>query len=228
MSYFVNMRELAACGCLAGMLVALALPAYAQTVPSELSAKTDPLAKAEPVMPPVPAVSNATSVEAFIIKLDSATRAIHEASKNDPALIREGCRDLLGETLDLNAMAQATNADIWDQMTLAQRDTLRLAFEHRMVGNCVRQFGGYDGEFLKLIGVRTTDDGDRLATIRIGPQDDGKLVTWRLRSSRLGNWRAVDIITEGRSAVLDAHTEFTAVLQSVNGDIDALITFMQK
>ena len=179
-------------------------------------------------MQTVPAAQNTSSIEAFVARLDSATRAIHDSSRKDLALIREGCRDLLSEMLDLNAMAQASNAEIWEQMTLPQRDTLRLAFEHRMVGNCVRQFGGYGGEFLQLVGVRETDSGDLLATIRVGSQDDGKLVTWRLRSSRLGNWRAVDVITEGRSAVLDARIEFAAVLQSVNGDIDALITFMQK
>jgi ABC-type transporter MlaC component len=227
----VHMRILAACGYLAGMLAALALPAHAQSEPSaqsELSGKIDSSTKAEPAAQIVPAAPNASSIEAFVAKLDSATRAIHESSRKEPALLREGCRDLLSEMLDLNAMAQASNAEIWEQMTLPQRDTFRLAFEHRMVGNCVRQFGGYGGEFLLLMGVRQTDGGDLLATIRVGSQDDAKLVTWRLRSSRLGNWRAVDVITEGRSAVLDARTEFGAVLQSVNGDIDALITFMQK
>lgn len=243
MRHFLNMRLLAASGCVAGMLIALELPARAQSEPSAKSeslaqsqppAQTEPSAKNEPATVSEPAVSaissapNASSVEAFVDKLDSATRAIHVNAQKDPNLIREGCRDLLSETLDINAMAQATNAEIWDQMTVAQRDVLRLAFEHRMIGNCVRQFGGYEGEQLQLAGVRTTEGGDRLATIRIGPQDDGKLVTWRLRSSRLGDWRAVDVITEGRSAVLDAHTEFAAVLQSVNGDIDALIAFMQK
>jgi len=257
MSNFVNLRLFTAFGCIAGMLVTLALPAHAQseaseqsqasapTAPSgqtEPSAKTEPttqsdqsaktkieqVAKTEQAAPPMPAAPNGSLIEAFIAKLDGATRAIHENSKKDPALIREGCRELLNEILDLNAMAQASNAEIWDQMTLPQRGTLRLAFEHRMVGNCVRQFGGYEGEYLQLAGVRTTDGGDLLATIRVGSQDGGKLVTWRLHGSHAGNWRAVDVITEGRSVVLDARTEFAAVLQSVNGDIEALIAFMQK
>lgn len=230
MRYAVNMRMLAARGCVAGILVALALPAHAQSETPALAEKsaTEPSVQIDLAEKSETPAQTSSTIEAFVAKLDSATRAIHANAKNDPALMREGCRDLLSEILDINAMAQASNSEIWEQMTQLQRDTLRLAFEHRMVRNCVLQLGGYDGGYLKLVGVRTTDDGDRLATTRVGSQDDGKMVTWRLRSSRLGNWRAVDVITEGRSAVLDAHTEFTAALLSVNGDIEALITFMQK
>ena len=90
------------------------------------------------------------------------------------------------------------------------------------------QFGTYAGEKLQLAGVRPTDDGQLLATVRVGSQDDAKLVTWRLHNSGPQIWRAVDIISDGRSAVLDAHNEFAAVLQSFGGDIEALIAFMQK
>ena len=168
------------------------------------------------------------SVEAFIAQLDSATRAIHVKSKSDPALMREECRDFLNLVLDFDAMARATNEEIWDKMTLPQRATYRAAFEHRMVSSCVRQFSEYEGEVLQLAGVRSTESGDKLVTVRVGAQDDGKLVTWKLRDCGSDNWRAVDVIAEGRSAVLDARNEFAAVLQGVNGDIEALIAFMRK
>lgn len=220
-----------------GALIVLAMPAHAQSesqaqvepsagigqaVPSATSAKTDATTT------PVPSPQLATEVEAFIAKLDSATHAIYENGKKDPALVRDGCRDLLNGVLNLTAMARATNTEIWEQMTPPQRETLRAAFENRMVSNCVRQFGRYDGEYMRLAGVRPTDDGELLATVRVGAQDDEKLVTWRLQNSGAEGFRAVDVITEGRSAVVDARNEFAAVLQSVNGDIDALIAFMQK
>jgi ABC-type transporter MlaC component len=228
MSSSVNMRKLSACVWVAGALIIPPLPTYAQTEPSaqqiesaakaDLSSKTEPASKANP------------SVEAFITKLGSGTRAIHQISKQNPTLIRAGCRDLLNEILDLDAMAQASYVDIWDKMTPLQRDTIRAAFEQRMITICMRQFGGNGNEVehIQLAGVRTTESGHLLATVRIGPNDDGKLVTWRLHSSGRDSMRAVDVITEGRSTVLDAHNEFAAVLQSVNGDIEALIAFMQK
>ena len=223
----MTMRMLANCFAVGAALMALALPARAQT---ELSAKIETATKTEPKTESKvePSTQTAPSIDAFVARLDSATRAIHVNSKKDAARIREGCRQLLNDVLDLDAMAQAANDDIWNKMTAPQRETFRAAFEHRMIGSCVRQFGTYEGEYLKLAGVRETDGGQLLATVRVGSQDDAKLVTWRLQNSGPENWRAVDVIAEGRSAVLDAHHEFAAVLQSVNGDIEALIAFMQK
>jgi len=48
----------------------------------------------------------------------------------------------------------------------------------------------------------TTESGDQLATTRVGSQDDGKLVTWRLHSSGPTTLRAIDVISEGRSVGL--------------------------
>ena len=195
---------------------------------TEPSAKIEPSGKIESRVKTAPSAQFLPSVEAFVAKLDNATRAIHENSKKDPTLVQQGCRDLLNKILDLDTMARASNVDIWEKMTSTQRDTFRMAFERRMIGNCVQQLGGYKGESLQLAGVRGTDDGHLLATVRIGSQEDGKLVTWRLHGSSSDGLRADDVVTEGRSAVLDARNEFAAVLQSVNGDIEALIAIMQK
>jgi ABC-type transporter MlaC component len=194
-------QKLAARYCFAGALATLILPAFAQTKPS---------------------------VEAFVAKLDNAIRNIHQNSKKDSKLVDVGCRELLNEILDLNTMAQAAYVEVWERMTPPQRDIVRAAFEQRLISNCIRQFEGYEGDSLQLAGVRTTADGDQLATIRVGSQDDGKLVTWRLHSFGPANLRAIDVISDGRSVVIDARNEVAAVLQSGDGDIEALIAFSQK
>jgi ABC-type transporter MlaC component len=239
MSFLMKMRKLAKCLAMGIALIAADLGAHAQTGPAtpvkpsaiiELSVKGEADAKSIPETEAKAGLSAQTlpSIDEFIAKLDSTSRAIHASSKNDATLIRDGCRRLLNEILDLDAMAQAANVEIWEKMTASQRDLFRLAFEHRMVGNCVRQFGTYGGESLELAGVRTADGGQLLATVRVGSQGDAKLVTWRLHNLGPHSWRAVDVIAEGRSAVSDARVEYEAVLQSVNGDIEALITFMQR
>ena len=84
------------------------------------------------------------------------------------------------------------------------------------------------GEFLTLVGVRTTDSGNLLVTVRAGSQDTGKLSTWRLKNSGPDSLRALDIIVEGRSTIGDTHNEFAAVLRGTNGDIEALIEYLRK
>jgi ABC-type transporter MlaC component len=227
------------CFAIGAVVVAASVCARAQSTPAnsaetsadlKFSAKIEAVAKSLPeseskVEPPTQTLP---SVDEFVAKLDSTTRAIHASSNKDAALVRKGCRGLLNEILDLDAMAKAANVQIWEKMTDNQRDLFRVAFEHRMIENCVRQFSSYEGESLQLAGVRATDGGQLLATVRVGSRDDAKHVTWRLHSYGASDWRAVDVITEGRSAVSDARVEFESVLQSVNGDIEALITFMQK
>jgi len=136
-------------------------------VPSKATAKAEESAKS--VLTPKIETSTAPGVptdavpmvKAFVTKLDKSTRSIQN-SKKDQALIREGCRNLVNEILDLDAMSKAVNVEIWDKMTPAQRETIRAAFEPRMVGNCVRQFVGYESELLKLSGVRMAQIGNLL------------------------------------------------------------------
>src|SRR5262245_46756276 len=95
MRHFVTMRSFVAGACVAAAASLLALPARAQIdqpAPPEPPAKAEQLIKPH-LAPETPA--SPASVDAFIAKLDNASRAIHENSKKDPELMREGCRALL-------------------------------------------------------------------------------------------------------------------------------------
>src|ERR1700681_1960472 len=106
-------------GCLASLLIGLAVSAHGQS--------TKPATTVQP------------SVEIFVAKLNNAAQAIYANSKNDPALIREGCRNLLNEIVDLNTMAQNSSVKDWDQLTLPEREKLRSGFEYWLIGTCARE-----------------------------------------------------------------------------------------
>jgi ABC-type transporter MlaC component len=169
------------------------------------------------------------TVDTFVAQLDKSMRSIHAQANGKADRTRAGCRDLLSRLLALDVMARATVSDAWDKMTDSQRDSFRSAFAERMASACVRGFSDYDGDEIKLVGVRSPKGGDILASVRFGTEDDNsKRITWRLRQVDGETWRAVDVILEGRSAVLTAQEEFAAVLQSQDGDIEALIASMRK
>ena len=170
-----------------------------------------------------------STVDAFVAQLDKSMRSIHAQAKGKADRTRAGCRDLLSRLLALDVMARATVSDDWDKMTDSQRGSFRSAFAERMASECVRSISDYDGDEIKLVGVRSPKDGDILASVRFDTEDDNsKRVTWRLRQVDSETWRAVDVILEGRSAVLTARDEFAAVLQSHDGNIEALIASMLK
>src|SRR5437870_5551423 len=132
MSYQMKMRNLAKSFAVGAALAAANLFAHAQSGPAtlavpssnlELSAKSEAGVKSLPETESIaePSAQTSPSIDEFVAKLDSATRAIHESSKKDITLVREGCRTLLSKILDLDAMARAANAEIWEKMTPPQR-----------------------------------------------------------------------------------------------------------
>ena len=75
--------------------------------------------------------------------------------------------------------------------------------------------------------MRTTPEGDKLATVRLGDAANARMVAWRLRGHD-DKYTAVDVIFEGHSAVIEAHDKFNAIMQATQGDIDAIIKALRK
>jgi ABC-type transporter MlaC component len=155
-------------------------------------------------------------------------RAIPTGANGDAVKILAGCRDLLGRVLNLETMARAATEKAWDRMSVAQREAYQAAFADQLAAECARELAGYDGEPIRLAGVRSTQDGDKLATLRVGAAENAKMIAWRLRGAGSDTWSAVDVIWEGHGAIANARAEFAAGLQGAKGDIDALIRRMRK
>ena len=103
------------------------------------------------------------------------------------------------------------------------------AFERRILSDCLRPIRDYNGEPIELVGVRPASGGEKLAAVRFGPADDPtRIITWRLHGEGADAWKVVDIIVDGRSTIANMRNEFAAVLQSQNGNIDALIEFLRR
>ncbi len=168
------------------------------------------------------------TIDAFVAQIGDSMRAIPTRANGDAAQVLAGCRDFLGQVLNLETMAHAATEKAWNRMSVAQRESYQAAFSDRLVSECARELADHKGEAIALAGVRSTPDGDKLATIRVGAPEGAKMIAWRLRKADADNWSAVDVIWEGHSAIAKARDEFAAGLQGANGDIDALIGLMRK
>ena len=160
-------------------------------------------------------------------EIGDGMRAIHTRANGDAAQVVAGCRDFLGRVLNLETMARAVTEAAWERMSVAQREAYQAAFADRLASECARALADYKGEAITLAGVRSTPDGDKLATLRVGAED-AKMIAWRLRDAGSDTWAAVDVIWEGHGAIAKARAEFAAGLQAANGDIDALIGHMRR
>lgn len=163
-----------------------------------------------------------------VARISDGIAAIHTQAEGDATRMLAGCGDFLGRVLDLPAMAKAASRDAWEQMSAEQRDGFQAAFAQRLASECARELANYKGEPITLAGVRTTTDGDRLATLRLGPPENARMIAWRLRGAKDDTYSAIDVIFEGHSAMIKAHDDFAAVLQATHGDINAVIESMRK
>lgn len=168
------------------------------------------------------------AINGVIARISDGIAAIHTQAEGDAARTLAGCGDFLGRVLDLPAMAKAAGRDAWEQMSADQRASFQAAFAQRLASDCARELAKYKGETITLAGVRTTTDGDRLATLRLGPPENARMIAWRLRGTKDDTFSAIDVIFEGHSAMIKAHDDFAAVLQATHGDINAVIESMRK
>ena len=152
---------------------------------------------------------------------------IHAQAGGDAAKTLAGCDDFLGRVLDLPAMAKSAARDAWERMSAEQRDAYAKAFARRLAAECARESAKYKGEPITLAGVRKMANGDKLATIRLGPPERARMIAWQLRGAGDAP-SAVDVVFEGRSAVIKAHDDFLSVLRANRGNIDAVIESLRK
>ena len=163
-----------------------------------------------------------TTVDAFVTQVSDGLKAIPAQSDGDQAKAITGCRDFLTRLLNMQAMSQAASGDAWPRMSAAQRTDYQDAFTQHLATDCAQELAGYKGEAITLMGVRTTPEGDKLATLRLGTPANARMITWRLRG-RDPAYTAVDVIFEGHSAVVEAHDQFHVIMNATHGDVEAVI-----
>ena len=177
----------------------------------------------------LPLVARAqTPIDAFMTRVSDGIAGIHTQAGGDAAKTLAGCSDFLGRVLNLPAMAKTAGRDAWEQMSAEQRDAYQAAFARRLASECARELATYKGEAVTLAGVRTMPDGDRLATVRLGPPENARMIAWRLRGAKDDALSAVDVIFEGHSAMIKAYDDFVAVLRASHGNVDAVIESLRK
>lgn len=166
-------------------------------------------------------------IDAFVAKVTEGISGIHAQAGGDAAKTVAGCSDFLGRVLNLPAMAKNAARDGWEQMSAEQHNAYEKALAQRLAAECARELAKYNGEPITLAGVRNMANGDRLATIRLGPPEKARMVAWQLRGPSDAP-TAVDVVFEGHSVMIKAHDDFLGVLRANRGNIDAVIESLRK
>jgi hypothetical protein len=148
--------------------------------------------------------------------LASINRIIAESGAQPGAQTRQACDRIVTTAINMDAVTRSAMGPIWVRMSAQQRAALRKAAGRWAVRDCVQQSQGNVGSPLELLGLKHVESGERLLATR--SSHPAHTIVWRLPGA--GKARAVDVVVDGRSAVLSLRNETRALLSSNNDDID--------
>lgn len=165
------------------------------------------------------------SVRIFVERVNEAS--VDFFSTGSEAEARERARDLLAWAFDVPAMAEETLGQKWSTVTQEERKLFLEAFEEDIVGAYLRRMRP-KGTTLQFVGHRKPVGADQLAASRRSvPGKEDQIWIWWMRPDGQ-SWRIVDLLVNGHSAVNAERQEYASILESNNGDMNALIAFMRK
>lgn len=145
-----------------------------------------------------------------------------------PEMRAKTFRELLSEGFDMPRVARFALGRYWRRATDAQRDEYLSLFEDYVVGSYGARLSAYGGETLRIADWRPDGTGYALVHSKIvRPEGPPIAVNWRLYEGEVG-WRIVDVVVEGVSLSLVQRSEFTSVIRSGGGDIEALLGALRK
>jgi ABC-type transporter MlaC component len=177
------------------------------------------------VVPATPGQDGNDAVRAFVEKVNEASVGFFASGSEADA--RERCRALLAWAFDVPAMGQDALGRAWNTATEAERREFLQAFEEDVISAYLKRMRA-QGTTLTFIGLRPPFEGHQVAaTRRTVPGKEDQIWIWQMRPDG-PSWRIDDLALDGHSAVNTAANEYFNVLQSNNGDMNALLDFMRK
>jgi ABC-type transporter MlaC component len=164
------------------------------------------------------------AVRRFVGQVNDASMSFFSSGSERDA--RDKCRELLSWAFDVPAMGEYVLGEAWARASEEERKDFLEAFEDEIVGEYLRRMKG--GTTMTFIGTRSPLHGDLLAASRVAvPAKNDQTWIWRMRPAGQ-TWRIVDVLVDGRSAILGERKTYTEVLQANHGDMKALIAYIRS
>ncbi len=172
------------------------------------------------------AAAQGDAVRGFVERVNEAALTVSTAGSEQEARLRT--RRMLAWAFDVPAIARDALGDAWDGASPGDRREFLKAFEDLIISEYVRRAEANRGMSLSFVGARSRADGYQLAATRVVVPDKAEQTTILLLRPTGRSWRAVDVITNGRSLLQSERQEYSRILETRPGDIGAVIDFIRN
>lgn len=177
----------------------------------------------------LPARADATTdARAFIQRLaDTAMNTVAVKGLSDDERARR-FRTLFVDTFDLPEIGKLVLGRYWRVATPEQQQEFLRLFEDVQVYTWTRRFKEYSGETLDVLSVSPEGETDFVVESRIKREKLEPIsVSWRVRKAG-ESFHVLDIKVEGASMAFTHRSEYSSVIQSGGGQVEALLAALRK
>lgn len=137
-------------------------------------------------------------------------------------------RNLLRQSFDLNKISRFVLGSYWRTANAQQRENFKNVFENYLVRSYAGSFSSYGGNDFKITHVNVNPSNSTAlvnTSVLVRKNGGGTApanLVWRLKDYG-GNMKIIDVTVENVSMSITKRNEFSSILRSNGGQIDALI-----
>lgn len=133
---------------------------------------------------------------------------------------RSACSGLVADAFDVGSVASSVaTAGNWNVMAAPTRQTMRKAIAARLAKECVTLLERADPGGARIERVRERPEGVKMTVLAPDRQGNDRVIVWTLRRDERGDWRALDLAIDGRSAVASLRQEFENAVAAEHGSM---------
>jgi len=179
----------------------------------------------------ISSINKAYSIEADVFIQSTVNRAAKTLGGNLTKEERiEKLKDIARDTVDINALGFYSLGVHKKGLTKDQTDEYKIAFEDYFLKSFSSRLAEYSNPEIEVNSKKVLNDSYTMVSSTLVSTDNRPEVkiVWRVYTENPDNLLIRDLIIEGLSLARTQKEEFSSIIQSNDGDINALFTTLKK
>ena len=165
---------------------------------------------------------------AFVNNLtdDIITNVLTSSDSRDEKFIR--FKTAFENALDLKSIGQFVLGVYWRSASPEERQAFLNAFIDFTTKTWADRFDLYTGQKIIFSGTRNAEGKNQLYVNSVIENNPPVNVVWRLKRTKSGDFKIIDIIVEGVSMAMSYRNEYSAFLQKNGGKLSVLTKELEQ
>ena len=179
----------------------------------------------------ISSINKAYSIEADIFIQSTVNRAAETLGGNLTKEERiEKLKDIARDTVDINALGFYSLGVHKKGLTKDQTDEYKIVFEDYFLKSFSSRLAEYSNPEIEVNSKKVVNDNYTIVSSTLVSTDNRPEVkiVWRVYTKNPDNLLIRDLIIEGLSLARTQKEEFSSIIQSNDGDINAIFTTLKK